>query len=94
MVECLLSGQRIGVQISWVEWDIFSTESELKKQLEAYGDDVESIQAFGTDVVTKMCETLLKSGAPGIHFYTLNQAEPSLKIWDNLGLSDKEKITF
>lgn len=66
----------------------------IKKQLEAYGDDVESIKKFGEEVVTKMCEGLLKAGAPGLHFYTLNQAEPSLAIWDNLGLSDKEKITF
>lgn len=66
----------------------------IKKQLEAYGDDVESIKKFGEEVVTRMCEGLLKAGAPGLHFYTLNQAEPSLAIWDNLGLSDKEKITF
>jgi len=66
----------------------------IKKQLEAYGDDIESIKQFGEEVVTKMCESLLKAGAPGLHFYTLNQAEPNLKIWDNLGLSDKEKITF
>jgi len=66
----------------------------IKKQLQAYGDDLTSIQKFGEEVVTKMCEELLEGGAPGIHFYTLNQAEPSLKIWDNLGLSDREKITF
>mgnify|MGYP000609605962 FL=1 len=66
----------------------------IKKQLEAYGDDLDSIKKFGEEVVTIMCERLLKEGAPGIHFYTLNQSEPSLKIWDNLGLSDKEKITF
>ncbi|MDX1452575.1 MAG: methylenetetrahydrofolate reductase [NAD(P)H] [Oleiphilaceae bacterium] len=66
----------------------------IKKQLEAYGDDVESIKAFGEEVVTRMCQQLLDAGAPGLHFYTLNQAEPSLRVWDNLGLSDKEKITF
>lgn len=66
----------------------------IKKQLEAYGDDMASIQKFGEEVVSRMCEELLKAGAPGLHFYTLNQAEPSLKIWDNLGLSDKEKVTF
>ena len=66
----------------------------IKKQLEAYGDDVESIQKFGTEVVTKMCEQLLTEGAPGLHFYTLNQSEPSLKVWDNLGLSNQEPIRF
>lgn len=56
----------------------------IRKQLEAYGDDVESITAFGTEVVTTMCERLLANGAPGLHFYTLNQAEPSLAVWRNL----------
>jgi methylenetetrahydrofolate reductase (NADPH) len=58
----------------------------IRKQLEAYGDDLESIQAFGEEVVTQMCERLLDGGAPGLHFYTLNQAEPSLAIWNNLKL--------
>tara|TARA_R110001592_G_scaffold291131_2_gene560418 strand:- start:17751 stop:18632 length:882 start_codon:yes stop_codon:yes gene_type:complete len=66
----------------------------IKKQLEAYGDDTASIVAFGEQVVTDMCERLLTAGAPGLHFYTLNQAEPSLKVWDNLGLSDEEQIRF
>lgn len=58
----------------------------IRKQLESYGDDMVSIQAFGEQVVTDMCETLLDGGAPGLHFYTLNQAEPSLAIWNNLNL--------
>jgi len=58
----------------------------VRKQLESYGDDMDSIQAFGTQVISEMCEKLLAGGAPGLHFYTLNQAEPSLAIWDNLGL--------
>ena len=58
----------------------------VRKQLEAYGDDMDSIQAFGTQVITEMSEKLLAGGAPGLHFYTLNQAEPSLAIWDNLKL--------
>jgi methylenetetrahydrofolate reductase (NADPH) len=58
----------------------------IRKQLEAYGDDLQSIQAFGEEVVTRMCERLLAGGAPGLHFYTLNQAEPSLAIWNNLKL--------
>lgn len=59
----------------------------IRKQLEAYGDDIASIQAFGEEVITNMCERLLEGGAPGLHFYTLNQAEPSLAVWDNLQLN-------
>lgn len=58
----------------------------IRKQLEAYGDDIASIQAFGEQVITDMCERLLEGGAPGLHFYTLNQAEPSLALWNNLKL--------
>ncbi|MCY1408162.1 5,10-methylenetetrahydrofolate reductase [compost metagenome] len=58
----------------------------IRKQLEAYADDAQSIQAFGEQVITQMCEQLLQGGAPGLHFYTLNQAEPSLAIWKNLNL--------
>jgi methylenetetrahydrofolate reductase (NADPH) len=58
----------------------------IRKTLESYGDDTASIQAFGMDVVTKMGERLLAGGAPGLHFYTLNQAAPSLEIWKRLGL--------
>lgn len=58
----------------------------IRKQLEAYGDDLQSIQAFGEQVISEMCERLLQGGAPGLHFYTLNQAEPSLAIWHNLKL--------
>ncbi|MDY6799179.1 MAG: methylenetetrahydrofolate reductase [NAD(P)H] [Pseudomonadota bacterium] len=66
----------------------------IRKQLEAYGDDSESIRKFGEEVVTRMCEKLLSAGAPGLHFYTLNQAEASLAIWNNLGLDDQKKIAF
>ena len=58
----------------------------IRKQLEAYGDDSRSIQAFGEQVISEMCERLLEGGAPGLHFYTLNQADPSLAIWKNLQL--------
>ena len=60
----------------------------IGKQLEAYGDDIESVKAFGLEVVTDLCETLLEGGAPGMHFYTMNQAEPTLSIWDALSLSN------
>ncbi len=59
----------------------------MRKTLEGYGDDSASIRAFGLDVVTQMCERLLAGGAPGLHFYTLNQAGPSLEIGKRLGLS-------
>ena len=58
----------------------------MRKTLESYGDDSASVQAFGLDVVTQLCEKLLAGGAPGLHFYTLNQAGPSLEIWKRLGL--------
>ena len=58
----------------------------MRKQLEAYGDDTHSIQAYGEQVISEMCERLLQGGAPGLHFYSMNQAEPSLAIWNNLKL--------
>lgn len=61
----------------------------IRKQLDSYGDDSESVKAFGLEVVTDLCETLLEGGAPGLHFYTMNQAEPTLTIWDNLGLKNR-----
>lgn len=57
----------------------------MRKTLEGYGDDVESVQAFGLDVVTQLCEKLIAGGAPGLHFYTLNQANASLEILKRLG---------
>lgn len=58
----------------------------MRKTLEGCGDDSASVQAFGLDVVTQLCEKLLAGGAPGLHFYTLNQAEPSMEIWKRLGI--------
>ncbi|WP_439100641.1 methylenetetrahydrofolate reductase [NAD(P)H] [Congregibacter sp.] len=58
----------------------------ISKRLEGFADDQESIRAFGIDVVTQLCQTLLESEAPGIHFYTMNQAQPTLQICRNLGL--------
>jgi methylenetetrahydrofolate reductase (NADPH) len=57
----------------------------MRKTLEGYGDDVESVQNFGRDVVTQLCEKLIAGGAPGLHFYTLNQANPSVEILKRLG---------
>jgi methylenetetrahydrofolate reductase (NADPH) len=58
----------------------------IRKRLESFGEDLEAIRSFGEDVVTAMCARLLENGAPGLHFYTLNRAEPALAIWKNLGL--------
>ena len=52
--------------------------------MELFGDDAESIRAFGLDVVAQMCDRLLAGGAPGLHFYTLNQSGPTLAIWKRL----------
>ncbi len=58
----------------------------IRKRLESYGDDSASIRAFGLDVVTDLCDRLLKGGAPGLHFYTLNSAGLASTIWQRLGL--------
>jgi methylenetetrahydrofolate reductase (NADPH) len=56
----------------------------LRKRLESFGDDTASIKAYGTEVVTDLCHQLIAGGAPGLHFYTLNQADPTLAIIHNL----------
>jgi len=58
----------------------------MRRKLEGFGDDSDSIRAFGLDVVTDLCENLLKNGAPGLHFYTLNQAGLTTEIWQRLGI--------
>ena len=58
----------------------------LRLKLAGFGDDVASIRSFGLDVVTDLCDRLLSAGAPGLHFYTMNQAGPTSKIWQRLGL--------
>lgn len=60
----------------------------IAKRLDAYGDDLASIAAFGTDLITELCETLIENGAPGLHFYTMNQVEPNLSILHNLNLAE------
>lgn len=56
----------------------------IRLKLNSYGDDTESIRAFGLDVVTQLCEKLLNGGAPGLHFYSLNQANATMSIWQRL----------
>jgi methylenetetrahydrofolate reductase (NADH) len=58
----------------------------IRKRLEAYGDDMISLRAFGLEVTIKLCEDLLAGGASGLHFYTMNLAGPTLAIWRALGL--------
>ena len=58
----------------------------LAKKLESYYDDTASIKAFGLDFITELCDRLLKGGAPGLHFYTLNQAGLTTTLWQRLGL--------
>ena len=68
--------QRDGIEIPrWVQM-----------KMEGFMDDTASIRAFGLDVVTKLCERLIAGGAPGIHFYTLNQSALTLELCKRLGL--------
>jgi methylenetetrahydrofolate reductase (NADPH) len=59
----------------------------LAKKLESYYDDNASIKAFGLDVMTQLCDRLLTNEAPGLHFYTLNQAGLTSTLWQRLGLA-------
>jgi methylenetetrahydrofolate reductase (NADPH) len=59
----------------------------IRKQLATYGDDSASIRAFGHDVVVKLCERLIEGGSPALHFYTMNQTEPTRQLASDLGLA-------
>jgi methylenetetrahydrofolate reductase (NADPH) len=58
----------------------------IRKRLEGFGDDLASIRAFGFEVTTELCAKLLAAGAPGLHFYTMNRANPTSRIWQQLKL--------
>ena len=58
----------------------------MRKKFESFGDDSDSIRAFGLDLVTELCERLLKGGAPGLHFYSMNQSALTTEICRRLGL--------
>lgn len=58
----------------------------IKQNLMSLEDDPDALKQFGEEVVTRLCEQLLAGGAPGLHFYTLNQSLPTIKLWRNLGL--------
>ncbi len=62
----------------------------LRMRFESYDDDLDSIQKLGNEFVTGMCERLLEQGVPGLHFYSMNRVEPSLSIWNALGLSEPQ----
>jgi methylenetetrahydrofolate reductase (NADPH) len=61
----------------------------VRLRLEELEHDKTALVDFGIGVVTRLCETLLRGGAPGLHFYTINQAGPSLRLWKNLGLPSR-----
>jgi methylenetetrahydrofolate reductase (NADPH) len=56
----------------------------LRKRLESFGEDTASIKAYGLEVITDLCHQLIAGGAPGLHFYTLNLADPTISILHNL----------
>ena len=58
----------------------------IRLRLQGFGDDTASIRAFGLDVVSQLGEQLLRAGAPGLHFYTMNQSAPTLALCQRLGL--------
>ncbi|WP_322521311.1 methylenetetrahydrofolate reductase [NAD(P)H] [Guyparkeria halophila] len=58
----------------------------LRKRLEAFGDDLESLRAFGHDVVAELCRQLVDAGAPGIHFYAMNRSGPVIRLCKDAGL--------
>ncbi len=61
----------------------------VRLRLEELQDDKPALQEFGLSVVTRLCETLLKGGAPGLHFYTINQAGTTLRLWESLRLPER-----
>ena len=60
---------------------------EKKLEFEGFGDDVESLRAFGKEVTIRLCQTLLEQGTPGLHFYCMNRTNPTKAIWQELGLT-------
>jgi methylenetetrahydrofolate reductase (NADPH) len=62
----------------------------IRLRLQSFGDDTESIRAFGLDVVTQLCEQLRAGGAPGFHFYTMNQAGATTQVCERLGVSTQD----
>ncbi|MFM9970959.1 MAG: methylenetetrahydrofolate reductase [NAD(P)H] [Burkholderiales bacterium] len=63
----------------------------LRARMESFADDNESIRSFGLDVVSALCERLIAGGAPGLHFYTLNQADLALEILERIAESSAKR---
>ncbi|MET0855322.1 MAG: methylenetetrahydrofolate reductase, partial [Telluria sp.] len=59
----------------------------VRLKLASFGDDSASIKAFGMDVVSELCQQLMEGGAPGLHFYSMNQAGPTTELWKRLANS-------
>jgi methylenetetrahydrofolate reductase (NADPH) len=59
----------------------------IRLRLEQLQEDKAALLDFGVNVVTRLCETLVRNGAPGLHFYTINQSSPSLRLWQSLGIT-------
>ena len=59
----------------------------VRLKLASFGDDSASIKAFGLDVVAELCQRVLAGGAPGLHFYSMNQAAPTVALWQRLASS-------
>ena len=59
----------------------------LRAKLDAIGTDDEAALKFGIEYATRQCEELLRAGAPGLHFYTLNKAHSTVEVVKNLGLA-------
>ena len=57
----------------------------MRLRLQSFGDDTASIKAFGLDVMARLCERLIAGGVPALHFYTMNQAAPTLALVDAIG---------
>jgi methylenetetrahydrofolate reductase (NADPH) len=57
----------------------------IRLRLQGFGDDADSIKAFGLDVIARLCEQLRAGGAPGLHFYTMNQSVATLELMRRLG---------
>lgn len=60
----------------------------LKLRLEGYGEDLASLRGYGLDITTELCRKLLEAGAPGLHFYTMNQTGPTMQVWNEMGLGN------
>jgi methylenetetrahydrofolate reductase (NADPH) len=58
----------------------------IRLRLQAFGDDTASIKSFGLDVVTALCERLRAEGAPGLHFYTMNQSAAVVELCRRIGV--------